>query len=129
MKIEVTHFKDNPDGSATVIVNTDAEANEFLLKYGLVSALQDAIEKSKAEYTPVFEEDTPVSEEDTPVPDAEIEHDMMKSEIYEMRKILAVQDEKIREQAKQLVEYNSTIETMGQVIESYLEKSKARRET
>ena len=115
MKIEVTHFKDNPDGSATVIVDTDAEANEFLLKYGLVSALQDAIEKSRAEYTPVL--------------DAEIEHDMMKSEIYEMRKILAVQDEKIREQAKQLVEYNSTIETMGQVIESYLEKSKARRET
>ena len=123
MKIEVTHFKDNPDGSATIIVNTDAEANEFLLKYGLVSALQDAIEKSKAEYTPVL------TEEDTPVSDAEIEHDMMKSEIYEMRKILAVQDEKIREQAKQLVEYNSTIETMGQVIESYLEKSKARRET
>ena len=122
MNIKVTHFKDNPDGSATVIVDTDAEANEFLLKYGLVCALQDAIEKSKAEYTPVFEEDTPV-------PDAEIEHDMMKSEIYEMRKILAVQDEKIREQAKQLVEYNSTIETMGQVIESYLEKSKARRET
>jgi len=120
MKIEVTHFKDNPDGSATVILNTDAEANEFLLKYGLVSALQDAIKKSKAEYTPVL------SEEDIQVSDAKIEHDMMKSEIYEMRKILVVQDEKIRDQAKQLVEYNATIETMGRVIESYLEKSKAR---
>jgi len=116
MKIEITYVKQNDDGSATVIVNTDAEANEFLLKYGIVSAIEDAVTKSKKAYTP----------EEHVATDKEIEHDMMKSEIYEMRKILAVQDEKLQEQALQLVEYNNTIETMGQVIESYLAKHKAR---
>jgi hypothetical protein len=116
MKIEVTQIKQNDDGSATVIVDTDAEANEFLLKYGIVSAIEDAVTKSKEVYTP----------EERVATDKEIEHDMMKSEIYEMRKILSVQDEKLREQAHQLVEYNNTIETMGQVIDSYLAKHKAR---
>jgi hypothetical protein len=52
MKIEIEHYKDNDDGSCTVMLNTDNEANEFLLKYGLISALKDAINVSKAECTP-----------------------------------------------------------------------------
>jgi hypothetical protein len=118
MKIEVTYIKQNEDGSATILVDTDAEANEFLLKYGIVSAIEDAVTKSKKEYT--LKEHVAT--------DKEIEHGMMKSEIYEMRKILAVQDEKLQEQALQLVEYNNTIETMGQLLDSYLAKHKAREQ-
>ena len=122
MNIKVTHFKDNPDGSATVIVDTDAEANEFLLKYGLVCALQDAIEKSKAEYTPDEETMSEISIQNSD-----------KEEFEAMKEIMAEQDKKIRAQTNQIVEYhnmiedqNTTIKMMAQVIDSYLMKSKTR---
>ena len=52
MKIEIEHMKDNDDGSCNVMLNTDNEANLFLIRYGLVAALTDAIAKAKEEYTP-----------------------------------------------------------------------------
>jgi hypothetical protein len=84
MKISIEHFKDNTDGSTTVIVDTDAEANEFLLRYGIVAALEDAIAKSKSEYTP----------EEKPAERVRIEH--MKAELSSMKELLATYDEELR---------------------------------
>jgi len=84
MKIEIEHYKDNTDGSCTVILNTDGEANEFLIRYGLVAALTDAINKAKEDYTP--------REEDPKT----IERDMMVAEIKAMRMLIEEQDKALR---------------------------------
>jgi len=88
MKIEIEHYKDNTDGSCTVILNTDGEANEFLLKYGLIASIKDAIAVSKAEYTP--REDIVYTESN------EIQRDMMKEEIKALRMLVEEQDKALR---------------------------------
>jgi hypothetical protein len=84
MKIEIEHMKDNDDGSCNVLLNTDNEANIFLIRYGLVAALTDAINKAKEEYTP--RETDPKT----------IERDMMVEEIKAMRMLIEEQDKALR---------------------------------
>ena len=84
MKIEIEHLKDNDDGSCNVVLNADNEANMFLIRYGLVAALTDAINKAKEEYTP--------REEDPKT----IERDMMVEEIKAMRMLIEEQDKALR---------------------------------
>lgn len=52
MKIEVTMITENADGSANCTLDLDEEGINFLLKFGLVRALEDAINLAKKEYTP-----------------------------------------------------------------------------
>ena len=52
MKIEVTMIKDNPDGSADCTLDLDEEGINYLLKFALVRALEDAIKLAEKEYTP-----------------------------------------------------------------------------
>ena len=92
MKIEIEHYKDNTDGSCTVILNTDDEANQYLLKYGLMASLKDAIAVSKAEYTP--REDI-LHTESNATPD-DIQRDMMVEEIKAMRMLIEEQDKALR---------------------------------
>jgi len=84
MKIEIEHLKDNDDGSCNVVLNADNEANMFLIRYGLVAALTDAINKAKEEYTP--RETDPKT----------IERDMMAEEIKAMRMLIEEQDKALR---------------------------------
>jgi hypothetical protein len=88
MKIEIEHYKDNTDGSCTVILNTDDEANQYLLKYGLIASIKDAIAVSKAEYTP--REDILYTESN------DIQRDMMKEEIKALRMLVEEQDKALR---------------------------------
>jgi hypothetical protein len=88
MKIEIEHYKDNTDGSCTVILNTDDEANQYLLKYGLMASLKDAIAVSKAEYTP--REDILYTESN------DIQRGMMKEEIKALRMLVEEQDKALR---------------------------------
>jgi len=81
MKIEIEHLKDNDDGSCNITLTTDNEANMFLIRYGLVSALTDAINKAKEEYTP--KEDNPLQ--------ADIEY---------LRDLIEKQDKLLQDQAK-----------------------------
>jgi hypothetical protein len=84
MKIEIEHLKDNDDGSCNVMLNTDEEANMFLIRYGLMAAITDAINKAKEEYTP--RETDPKT----------IERDMMVEEIKAMRMLIEEQDKALR---------------------------------
>lgn len=43
MKIEVTNFRENEDGSADCFFETDKEGKEALLRYGLLALLKEAI--------------------------------------------------------------------------------------
>jgi len=43
MKIEVTNFRENEDGSADCFFETDKEGKEALLRYGLIALLKEAI--------------------------------------------------------------------------------------
>jgi len=52
MKIEVSKIKENEDGSADFNMELDGEAIEFLVRFGLVRALEDAIKLAEKEYTP-----------------------------------------------------------------------------
>jgi hypothetical protein len=52
MKIEVTKTKENEDGSADFKLDLDEEAIEFLVRYGLVKAIEEAVNKAEKEYTP-----------------------------------------------------------------------------
>ena len=52
MKIEVTMIKDNPDGSVDCTLDLDEEGINYLLKFALVRALEDAIKLAEKEYTP-----------------------------------------------------------------------------
>jgi hypothetical protein len=92
MKIEIEHIKDNEDGSCNVMLNTDNEANMFLIRYGLVAALTDAINKAKEEYTP--REDI-LHTESNATPD-DIQRDMMVEEIKAMRMLIEEQDKALR---------------------------------
>jgi hypothetical protein len=95
MKIEIEHYKDNTDGSCTVILNTDDEANQYLLKYGLMASIKDAIAVSKAEYTP--REDILYTESnDKQVSSDDIQRDMMKEEIKALRMLVEEQDKALR---------------------------------
>ena len=82
MKIELEHLNDNDDGSCNVMLNTDNEANLFLIRYGLVAALTDAIDKAKEEYTPKDPK--------------QIEKDMMVEEIKALRLLVEEQDKALR---------------------------------
>jgi hypothetical protein len=81
MKIEIEHIKDNDDGSCNVVLSTDNEANIFLIRYGLMAAITDAIAKAKEEYTP--KEDSPSQ--------ADMEY---------LRDLIKKQDELLQDQAK-----------------------------
>jgi hypothetical protein len=52
MKIEVTMITENADGSANCTLDLDEEGINFLLKFALVRALEDAINLAEKEYTP-----------------------------------------------------------------------------
>ena len=95
MKIEIEHYKDNTDGSCTVILNTDGEANEFLIRYGLVAAIEDAINKAKAEYTP-REDVLPTESNGGQATADDIQRDMMKEELKALRMLVEEQDKALR---------------------------------
>jgi hypothetical protein len=92
MKIELEHLKDNDDGSCNVVLNTDNEANMFLIRYGLVAALTDAINKAKAEYTP--REDIVHTESNATADNTQ--RDMMAEEIKALRMLIEEQDKALR---------------------------------
>lgn len=48
MKIEVTKFNENEDGSADCFFETDKEGKEALFRYGLVALLKEAIAQGQA---------------------------------------------------------------------------------
>lgn len=52
MKIEVTMIKENEDGSADCTLDLDEEGINYLLKFALVRALEDAVKLAEKEYTP-----------------------------------------------------------------------------
>lgn len=52
MKIEVTVITEYEDGSASCTLDLDEEGISFLLKFGIVRALEDAIKLAEKEYTP-----------------------------------------------------------------------------
>lgn len=52
MKIEVTKTKENEDGSADFNLELDEEAIAFLVKFGVVKAIEEAVRKAEKEYTP-----------------------------------------------------------------------------
>ena len=90
MKIEVEFLKDNDDGSCNVTLTTDNEANLFLIRYGLVAALTDAIAKAKEEYTPRDEpSDNQVAN--------------LQAELDSLRDILGTYDEELRQANEQIV--------------------------
>lgn len=90
MKVEIKHMKDNEDGSCNVHVDIDEEAHDFLLRYGIVAAIKDAIEVSRTQYTPIEDSEKDITET------------MMREEIKSMREILATYDEELR-QANELI--------------------------
>jgi hypothetical protein len=54
MKIEMTMYKENEDGSADVIFDMDAEAKEWIMTIGIESMLMQAIEVTQLKpVTPV----------------------------------------------------------------------------
>ena len=48
MKIEVTQFNENEDGSADCSFEADKEGKEALLRYGLMALLKEAIAQGNA---------------------------------------------------------------------------------
>jgi hypothetical protein len=48
MKIEVTAFNENEDGSADCTFEADKEGKEALLRYGLVALLKEAMAQGQA---------------------------------------------------------------------------------
>ena len=88
MKIEIEHIKDNDDGSCNVVLNTDDEANMFLIRYGLVAAIKDAIKVSQDQYS--IKEQNPHVEN-------------LQAEIESMREILSIYDEEMRHANEQIV--------------------------
>ena len=63
MKIEVERIKENEDGSADCVINMDKEGTDFIVRYGIVSAIKDAVDIAKANYTPrVYGKDMQISD-------------------------------------------------------------------
>ena len=93
MKIEIEHIKDNDDGSCNVVLNTDNEANMFLIRYGLVAAIKDAIKVSQEQYS--IKEENPHVEN-------------LQAEIESMREILSIYDEEMRHANEQIVKLQKT---------------------
>jgi len=56
MKIELTQYQENPDGSADFHVDMDKEAAHSLLNYGLLKMLTEAVEQGHL-YSPEFKEE------------------------------------------------------------------------
>jgi hypothetical protein len=59
MKIELTQYQENPDGSADFHVDMDKEAAHSLLNYGLLKMLTEAVEQGHL-YSPEFKEEEEV---------------------------------------------------------------------
>jgi hypothetical protein len=57
MKIEVTQFNENEDGSADCSFETDQEGKEALFRYGLLALLKEAIATGAALKPPEGEDD------------------------------------------------------------------------
>jgi hypothetical protein len=95
MNIEVKHYKENEDGTADVIVSTDEEGQKFLLKYGIIAALKDAIKFSEEEYTPKE------SKEPEKVADNQVVS--LQDELQALRDILGAYDEELRQANEQIV--------------------------
>jgi hypothetical protein len=93
MKIEIEHIKDNDDGSCNVVLNTDDEANMFLIRYGLVAAIKDAIKVSQDQYS--IKEENPHVEN-------------LQAELDSMREILSIYDEEMRHANEQIVKLQKT---------------------
>jgi len=95
MKIEVKQHTENGDGTADVIVSTDEEGQEFLLRYGIVAALKDAIKLAEDEYTPRE------SKEPEQVADNQVVN--LQAELDALRDILGTYDEELRAANEQIV--------------------------
>jgi len=93
MKIEIENIKDNDDGSCNVVLNTDDEANMFLIRYGLVAAIKDAIKVSQEQYS--------IKEENPQV-------ESLQAELDSMREILSIYDEEMRHANEQIVKLQKT---------------------
>ena len=51
MKLEVTEFLENEDGSANCVLDVDEEAKLYLINVGFLSILEKAIKEYKLETT------------------------------------------------------------------------------
>ena len=80
MKIEFEHIKDNEDGSATVVINSDKEGYDHVFKYGIVAMLKDGIKKAKKKYS-----DEEYSKKD-----------YYKDELKSLGELLAIYDEQLK---------------------------------
>jgi hypothetical protein len=94
MKVEIQSLRNNDDGSCDVEVTTDAEGTTFLLRYGIVSALKDAIQVAKNEYTPRNAEELKK--------ESNLQVANLQAELDAMRDILGTYDEELR-QANELI--------------------------
>ena len=83
MKIELKRFTNNDDGSCNADLYIDQEGTNFIVRYGIISALKNAIAIAKDEYTPVDEPKTTKQS--------------MKEEIESMREILYYYDIELRQ--------------------------------
>jgi hypothetical protein len=66
MKIELTHYQENEDGSANCYVEMDKEATHSLVNFALVTMLSKAVEEGKL-YSPEFYEAEEEEEEEVDV--------------------------------------------------------------
>lgn len=86
MKIELTKYKENEDGGADFHVDMDQEATRFIINYGLINMLRDAVEKGK-EYTPSMINEKEEEEEEA---EEEEEKDVVQYVALECEQIDAI---------------------------------------
>jgi hypothetical protein len=82
MKITIEHVKDNPDGSADVVVNFDEDGARFLIERGLLDTLREGMDNMKKENemsnTIEFQTYIPDPEEDQAWEEAQRQHDIQE---------------------------------------------------
>lgn len=49
MKFDLHSFKENEDGSATMLLDADEEAKEYLINLGVIAVIEKAIKEYKLE--------------------------------------------------------------------------------
>jgi len=95
MVIEIKRLTNNDDGSCNAEIYMDAEGTSFIVKYGIICALKDAINISKSEYTPKEDIVYQKSNDGQSTAD-EIQRDMMKEELKALRTLVEEQDKALR---------------------------------
>lgn len=58
MKIEITVFRENEDGSADVEVAMDAEAKDMLIRKAIIDSITESAKYAVKNYTPKENNDT-----------------------------------------------------------------------